>query len=99
LPTVSLNDRPADRQSHAQAAGFSGEESREQTVHVLGRDPASSILHGYEHMVSDCLRQRHGGHKRVYDFAALARTVPSPQLMARHPVREYDRRRKDLPFV
>ena len=48
---VSLDDRTADRQSHAHSIGFGGDEGAEQPVCVLGGDPDTAVLHGYRHLV------------------------------------------------
>ena len=38
LSAMGLDDRAADRQSHAHAVGLGGEEGREQAIEVLGID-------------------------------------------------------------
>jgi hypothetical protein len=43
-------ERP-DRESHAHAAGFGGEEGIEQPVRIFGGDPDAAIRHTYEHML------------------------------------------------
>src|SRR3954451_17231556 len=48
---VSLDDRTADRQSHAHSIGFGGDEGAKQPVCVLGGDPDTAVLHGYRHWV------------------------------------------------
>jgi hypothetical protein len=48
---MSFDDRTADRESHAHAAGFGGEERVEQLVRVLDGDPDTAILHCYQHLV------------------------------------------------
>jgi hypothetical protein len=49
--TVGFNDRTADRESHAHAAGFGGEEGVEQPVRILGGNPDAAIRHTYEHLL------------------------------------------------
>src|SRR5262249_12424211 len=49
LAPVRLNDRPADREAHAHAAGLGGVEGVEQVVHTLRGQTRAGILHGDEH--------------------------------------------------
>src|SRR5258708_29844904 len=48
---MCLDDRAADRQSHAYAAGFGSEEGIEQPIRVLGGEPETAVLHCYQHLV------------------------------------------------
>src|SRR3977135_657474 len=50
-PSVCLDDRAADRQSHSHAAGFGGEEGVEQPIHVLGGDSDAAVLHRNQDLV------------------------------------------------
>src|SRR5262245_38592979 len=49
LAPVRFDDRPADRESHAHAAGLGGVEGVEQAVHTLRVQSRTRILHGDEH--------------------------------------------------
>src|ERR1700681_1154289 len=48
---VSFHDRAADRESHAHAAPFGGEEGVEQPVRILGGDRDAAIRHTYQHLL------------------------------------------------
>jgi hypothetical protein len=45
-----FDDRTADRESHAHAAGFGGEKGVEQLVRVFGGDPDTTVLHSYQYL-------------------------------------------------
>src|SRR3977135_3814336 len=47
---MCLDDRAADRQSHAHAAGFGSEEGVEQPVRVLGGNPDTAVFHCYQNL-------------------------------------------------
>src|SRR6266850_26872 len=49
---MRLDDRTADRQPHAHAAGLGGEEGAEQLVHAVRIDPDAGILHGHQHLIT-----------------------------------------------
>src|SRR2546426_3967272 len=49
LAPVRFDDRTADRESHAHAAGLGGVEGVEQAVHTLRVQARARILHGDEH--------------------------------------------------
>src|SRR5262249_11398749 len=53
---VRFDDRAADRQSHAHAAGLRGEEGLEYSVHTVRVDPGAAVLHRYEHLIGFALR-------------------------------------------
>src|ERR1700680_2007021 len=48
--TVGFHNRTADRESHAHAAGFGGEEGVEQAVGILGGDGDAAIRRTYNHL-------------------------------------------------
>ena len=48
---VRFDDRTADRESHAHAAGLGSEEGVEQLVGVLGGDPDTAVRHRYQHLI------------------------------------------------
>jgi len=48
---MCLDDRAADRQPHAYAAGFGSEEGIEQLVRVLGGDPDTAVRHCNHHLI------------------------------------------------
>jgi len=48
---VRFDDRSADRQSHAHAAGFGGEKGVEQFVLVLGGEPDAAVLYRDQHLM------------------------------------------------
>src|SRR5258705_12513049 len=49
--TMGFHDRTADRESHAHATGFGGEEGFEQLVSILVGDPDAAVRHTYQHLV------------------------------------------------
>src|SRR5271154_1319586 len=50
-PTVGFYDRTADRESHAHAGGFGGEESVEQPVRSLGGESDAAICDTCKHLL------------------------------------------------
>ena len=56
LSAVGFDDRPADRQTHAHAAGLGGEEGGEQPVEVRRVDPGAGVLDRHEHPLRRALR-------------------------------------------
>src|ERR1700730_5002828 len=46
---VSFHDRTANRESHAHAAGFGGEEGAEHAVRILAGDPDAAIRDSQKH--------------------------------------------------
>ena len=51
---MSLDDRTADRQAHAHAAGFGGEEGIEEPIPVPGGDADAAVLTATSTCVSSC---------------------------------------------
>src|ERR1700722_13820383 len=54
---MRFDDRPADRQAHAHAVGFGGEERVEQATGILRVDADARILYQDEHLASFVLAQ------------------------------------------
>jgi hypothetical protein len=63
-PSVCLDDRAADRQSHSHAAGFGREEGVEQPIRVPGGDSDAAVLHGNQDLVCFVLVRSDGQFPR-----------------------------------
>src|SRR6202022_2625069 len=78
--TVGFNDRTADRQPHAHAAGFGGEEGAEQPVHILGGDSDAAIRHTYQRLLFFCMASMPFITRLMITCCSWTR---SPRIMAR----------------
>src|SRR5450631_4592112 len=68
-PAVGLDDRSADRQAHAHAAGFGGEEGVEQPVSILGGKSDTAVAYRDQHVVDFLLeRSDHQFARSVRDW-------------------------------
>ena len=52
---VRFDDRAADRQPHAHAVGFGGEEGVEQLIRILCGNAGAAIRHAHEHLLCPVL--------------------------------------------
>src|SRR5260370_38515278 len=68
---MCLDDRAADRQSHAYAAGFGCEEAIEQLVRVLGGGPDTAVRHCNHHLISFVLMR--STHQLAHSIRDLLR--------------------------
>src|SRR5882672_12119974 len=99
--TVSFNDRTADREPHAHAAGFGGEEGVEQPVRIRGGYPDAAIRHTYERSV--CLVLTRSDHQfarpirdRLHCFNAIHHQVNDHLLQLDTIGQDYGQGRRQL---
>ena len=50
-PAMSINDRTANRESHAHTTGLSGKERSEQPIYIFWINSAARILNSNQHLV------------------------------------------------
>ena len=89
---MRLDDRAADRQSHAHTVRLGGEEGVEQTIQVLGIDADAEVLHRHEHLVSGMLMRADQELARPICLRHGLNTVHheiDDDLLQLHPVPEY----------
>src|SRR5207244_2157638 len=74
---MRFDDRPADREPHAHAAGLRGEEGAEELIHRVRIDADAGVLHGHHHLFARVLGFRaaaahgQGDGQRRGDFRML----------------------------
>jgi hypothetical protein len=95
---MNFDDRPADRKSHAHAAGLRREEGVEEAVRVLSGDSDTAVLYCYPHLLRFVLvRSEHQFARTIRDrlhrFDAVHHQIDE-HLLQLDPVTKHRRQRR-----